>query len=60
MGNRFEDALKTEHATKVIEGERKDESLSDPEEGICTGATPAEEALPRVTLLAQREKFSRA
>ena len=51
--------LKSEHAIEVIEGERKEEALSNPEEDIHTRATPAEEAVPRVTLLAQREKFSR-
>ena len=45
MGNRYENALKREHATEVIEGERKEEALSDPEEDIHTGATPAEEAV---------------
>ena len=45
MGNRFENDLNREPATEVIEGEIKDESLSDPEEDIHTGATPAEEAV---------------
>ena len=45
MGNRFVNDLKREHATEVIEGERKEEALSDAEEDIHSGATPAEEAV---------------
>ena len=43
--NRFVDALKRERS-KVTEGEKMEEALSEPEEDIETGVTPAEKLVP--------------
>ena len=43
---RFEDALRREHATKVNQGEKMEEALSEPREDLDTGATPAEKKVP--------------
>ena len=46
MENRFEDDLKRERS-EVTEGEKTEEEvLSEPEEDIGTGETPAEEKVP--------------
>ena len=47
MKGRFEDALKRERP-EVMEGEKIDETLSEPEDKIDIGTTPTEEKVPGI------------